>query len=179
MSKIMNTYEIPARTRLTAGTCCAVSLGCWPSVRVSSLSKAHWRPGQDAKPIFPMVFIAEWILISVSQIVFFGKCVSSDGFEKCVSLQIVAGSQASLISTAHKLKYQSWIWVVQLLLQMGLMLLGTFTQCCCKWKELLSWKRALIEEITWDCTGFCKIDSCWGKALLASFLLVYGQILKV
>lgn len=22
----------------------------------------------------------------------------------------------------------------------------------------MSWKRALIEKITWDCTGFCKIE---------------------
>lgn len=62
---------------------------------------------------------------------------------------------------------------------MGLMLLGTFSQCFCKKKELLSWKRALIEEITWDCTGFCKTDSSCGNALLAGFLLAYGHILKV
>lgn len=144
---------------------------------VSSLSEAHWHPEQDAKTIFLMFFIAEEDL-DFSESVFFGKHVSSDGFEKCVSLWIVAGSQASLISTVQKLKLK-WIWVVKSLLQMGLILLGTFSQCCCKKKELLSWKRALIEEITWDCTGFCKIDSSCGNALLASFLLAYGHILKV
>lgn len=57
---------------------------------VSSLSKAHWRPGQDAKSIFPIVFIAEEDL-DFSESVFSGKRVGSDGFEKCVSLWIVAG----------------------------------------------------------------------------------------
>lgn len=178
MGKIMNTFKISTRIRLTAGTCCAVSLGCWWSVCVSLLSEAHWHPGQDAKTIFLMFFIAEEDL-DFSESVFFGKHVRSDGFEKCVSLWIVAGSQASWISTEHKLKYQSWIWVVKSLLQMGLMLLGAFSQCCCKRKELVSWKRGLIEEITWDCTGFCKIDSSCGKALLAGFLLACGHIIKV
>lgn len=87
------------------------------------------------------------ILILVSQIVFFCEYVS---------LWIEVGSQGSLVSTVHKLKYYSWICVVKLLVQMGLMLLVAFSHCYCKRKELLSWNRGLIEEIIWVWNGLSK-----------------------
>lgn len=110
------------------------------------------------------------ILISVSQKLVSGKGVSSDGFEKCVSLWIVDEYQVSSVA-------QCGTWNTN----HSPGQLNCFTDVYCAVGHIFpvllqkegTVELGLIEEITWDWAGFWKIHNGWGKAVFGKLPLSF------